>query len=247
MTTNRLAILLAVLLGGLSTIYLLPAQTSHQQPVGIDMELPKMVAGGWLGYDQEVGDNERAVLGPGGTEFSRKTYKKARGKSLDGGDNIMASVVLSGQDMNTSIHRPEWCLKAQGWSIENSSTVSMMIPDRGKLVATRLKAMRFARDKETGKAISDSDGNKVVLRIIDYYWFVGYNDLTESHLTRNVIDWADRLMRGYNQRWGFVTVSSNITENFQVDGLDEKETDEMIQCFIQKIVPVTHKESVKFH
>ena len=247
MTTSRLAILLAVLLGGLSTIYLLPAQTSHQQPVGIDLELPKMVAGGWLGYAQEIGDLERSVLGPGGTEFSRKTYKKARGSGLDGGDNIQASVVLAGQDMNTSIHRPEWCLPAQGWTIEDSTTVPIVIPDRGKLVATRLKAMRFVRDKETGKPIADADGNKVVLRNLDYYWFVGYSDITESHTTRNMIDWADRLMHGYNQRWGFVSVASTITEDFQVDGLNEKETDEMLQGFIQKLVPVTHKESVKFH
>ncbi len=247
MTTSRLAILLAVLLGGLSTIFLLPAQTDFHQPTGIDLELPKTIPGGWLGYDQEIGDKERSVLGPGGTEFSRKAYKRARGKTLDGGDIILASVVLSGQDMNTSIHRPEWCLKAQGWNLEDSRTVGIMIPDRGMLSATRLTATRFVLDKATGKPAVDSDGSKLTMRIVDYYWFVGYNDLTESHLTRNLIDWSDRLMHGYNQRWGFITVSSTITENIQADGLDEKETDEMIRDFIQKLVPVTHKDSVKFH
>ena len=246
MTTSRLTILLAVLVGGFSTVYLLPAQSNIHQPVGINLELPKMVAGGWLGYDQEVGDQERLVLGPGGTEFSRKGYKRARGKSLDGGDNIQASVVLAGQDMNTSIHRPEWCLPAQGWTIENSSKVTIMIPDRGKLVATRLQNMRFVPDKETKKPIVDQNGNKVILRNLDYYWFVGYNGVTDSHTTRNLIDISDRLLHGYNQRWGFITVASNITENMQADGLDEKETDAMIQDFIQKLVPMTHKESVKF-
>ena len=149
--------------------------------------------------------------------------------------------------MNTSIHRPEWCLPSQGWTIENSSKVEILVPDRGKVVATRLKNMRFILDKDTGKPIADKDGNKIILRNLDYYWFVGYNDTTDSHTTRNLIDITDRLVRGYNQRWAFMTVAANITDNLQADGLDEKETDEMIQGFIQKLVPMTHKDSVKFH
>ena len=240
MTTSRLAILLAVLLGGLSTIFLLPAQNNFLQPVGIGLELPTTVPGGWFGYDQEVSEGERSTLGLG-TEFSRKAYKNGRG------DIIQASVVLSGMDMNTSIHRPEWCLPAQGWTIENSSKATIDLPDRGKLVATRLKNMHFITDKETKKPMVDAEGNKLVLRNLDYYWFVGYNTVTDSHTTRNVIDITDRLVRGYNQRWAFLTVAATITEGMQIDGLDENETDEMIVGFIQKLIPITHKDSVKFH
>ena len=240
MTTSRLAILLAVLLGGLSTIFLLPAQSNFFQPVGIGLELPANVPGGWFGYDQAISEGERSTLGLG-TEFSRKAYKNGRG------DIIQASVVLSGPDMNTSIHRPEWCLPAQGWTIENSSKTDIFIPDRGKLTATRLKNMRFIPDKETGKPLVDADGNKLLLRNLDYYWFVGYNTVTDSHTTRNVIDITDRLLHGYNQRWAFCTVAATITEQLQTDGLDEKETDEMIVGFIEKLVPITHKDSVKLH
>ena len=246
MTTNRLVILLAVLLGGFSTVFLLPAQGKHDQPTGIDLALPDVVPGGWHGTDQAVSDKERVALGLG-TEFSRKEYRRARGNTLRGGDAVQASVVLAGHDMNTSIHRPEWCLPSQGWTIENSSKVEILVPDRGKIVATRLKNMRFILDKDTGKPIADKDGNKIILRNLDYYWFVGYNDTTDSHTTRNLIDITDRLLRGYNQRWAFMTVAANITDNLQADGLDEKETDEMIQGFIQKLVPMTHKDSVKFH
>ncbi|MEO7318831.1 MAG: exosortase-associated EpsI family protein [Chthoniobacteraceae bacterium] len=245
MTTSRLALLLAILLAGLSCTFLLPDQSKFRQPTGIDLELPKAVGGTWFGTDQEISSKERVVLGET-TEFSRKEYKNARGRLPDSGDRIQASVVLSGADMNTSIHRPEWCLPAQGWTIENSSKVPIIIPDRGKLVATRLKNMRFIPDKETGKPITDKDGNKLIVRNLDYYWFVGYNTTTESHTTRNLIDITDRLRHGYNQRWAFVTVAANITENLQRDGLDEKETDEMILEFIKKVVPLTHKDSVKF-
>ena len=245
MTTSRLALLLAMLLAGMSCIFLLPAQNKFHQPTGIDLDLPKTVGGTWLGTDQAVSAKEHDSLGKD-TEFSRKAYKNARGRSLDGGDVIQASVVLSGTDMNTSIHRPEWCLPAQGWTIEDSSKVSILIPDRGKLVATRLRNMRFVPDKDTGKPITDKDGNKVVIRNLDYYWFVGYDTTTESHTSRNIIDITDRLRHGYNQRWAFMTVATNITDNLQSDGLDEKETDEMIVEFIKKLVPITHKDSVQF-
>ena len=246
MTTSRLAVLLAVLLAGFSTVFLLPAQEKFQQPTGIDLELPQMVGGGWFGSDQAVSEKEQTVLGKE-TEFSRKAYKNARGRLPDSGDVVQTSVVLSGADMNTSIHRPEWCLPAQGWTIENSSKVPIMIPDRGKLVVTRLKNMRFLPDKETGKPLADKNGDKVIVRNLFYYWFVGYNTTTESHWSRNFIDIADRLRHGYNQRWAFMTIAATITENLQVDGLDEKETDAMIVEFVQKLVPMSHKDSVKLH
>jgi hypothetical protein len=71
MTTSRLAILLAVLLAGLSSIYMLP-KGQQEQPVGIDLELPKMVGGVWYGRDLAVSDLERDTLGEG-TEFSRSS------------------------------------------------------------------------------------------------------------------------------------------------------------------------------
>ena len=240
MTTSRLVVLLAVLLGGLSTVFLLPAQSKFQQPVGIDLALPERLDGNWYGRDEKVSDNERFVLGAE-TEFARKSYRNARG------DTIQASIVLAGRDMNTSIHRPEWCLPAQGWTIANSGKVTLQIPGRGRLTVTRLSNMRFIPDGKTGKPVLLPDGTPITLRNLDYYWFVGYDGVTDSHVGRNLIDISDRLFHGYNQRWAFLTVAANITENQREDGLDEAGTDAMIQDFIQKLVPATHKESVKLH
>jgi hypothetical protein len=55
----------------------------------------------------------------------------------------------------------------------------------------------------------------------------------------------DRLMKGYNQRWAYITVSATITEGLIRDGLSEKETDAMIKDFIKKLVPLTHRDSVE--
>lgn len=239
MTTSRLAILLAVLLGGLSTVFLLPKQVPIQ-PIGIHMELPKMVGGIWYGRDQEVSDKERNSLGSD-TEFFRKLYTNARG------DEILASIVLAGQDMNTSIHRPEWCLPAQGWTIAGSKTTRVMQDGRAALTTTRLHNFRLLQDPETGKPILDNKGSHVALQNLDYYWFVGFDGVTSSHLSRNLIDISDRLRHGYNQRWAFVTVAANVTEGFRRDGLNEAATDAMLQDFIRKLSPLIHRETVRFH
>ena len=239
MTTRRLVILLAVLLGGLNMIFLLPAQSNFQQPVGIELALPQRLDGNWYGRDEKVSGGERDNLGAE-TEFARKSYRNARG------DTIQASIVLAGSDMNTSIHRPERCLPAQGWTIANSGKVTLQIPGRGQLVTTRLSNMRFVPDAKTGKPMLRPDGTPITVRNLDYYWFVGYDVITESHLIRNLIDISDRLRHGYNQRWAFMAVAANITDNLREDGLNEEETDVILRDFIQKLVPVTHKDSVKF-
>ena len=235
MTTSRLAVLLAVMLAGLSCVFLLPRQLRFQ-PVGIDLDLPKMVGGMWYGRDLAVSDLERNTLGEG-TEFARKSYTDARGRE------IMCSVVLSGQDMNTSIHRPERCLPAQGWTVATSEPVAIPLGDRGGLVATRLYNIRYVTDKE-GKSILGPDGKPLILHNINYYWFVGYSDVTSSHIDRNRIDIMDRLFKGYNQRWAYVTVAANVVGNAQEEDIAETRTDEMMKEFIKKLVPSTHKESV---
>jgi EpsI family protein len=237
MTTSRLAILLAVLLGGLSTVFLLPKQI-RLQPVGIELELPKMVGGVWYGREQEVQPVEQQVLGED-TEFARKLYTNARG------DEILASIVLSGQDMNTSIHRPEWCLPAQGWTVAGSSKATVPLRESLPLTTTRLFNIRMPRDKESGKPIVNGRGEQLVVKNVDYYWFVGYDGVTASHLGRNVIDITDRLLHGYNQRWAFVMVAATVTDNIKRDGLDERATDEMLRDFIGELVPMIHRETVR--
>jgi len=240
MTTSRLAILLAILLGGMSAIHFLPKQQSFEQPRGVTLELPKLVGGIWYGRDLEVSDRERGGLGAG-TEFARKSYTNARG------DEIQASIVLSGRDMNTSIHRPEWCLPAQGWTIAESQSAKLFLPDRGALPTTRLANMRLIRDPATGEPVPGRDGQPLTIRNLDYYWFVGYTGPTGSHFRRNCMDIADRLIHGYNQRWAFVMVMANVTEDFRTNGLNSEQTDAMLQEFIKKLVPAIHQESVRLN
>src|SRR4029077_11469918 len=132
MTIRRLASLQLILLGGLSLAFVLPKDIKLQ-PVGLDLTLPEFV-GDWHGADQEASKGEREILGPD-TQFVRKVYTK-------GTDEIFVSIVVSGPDMNTSIHRPERCLPAQGWTIADTRVTEIPIGSQ-ILKTTRLHNVRI--------------------------------------------------------------------------------------------------------
>jgi EpsI family protein len=228
MTTSRLAIVFAVLLASLSSVFLLPKQVGFM-PVGINLELPSSL-GEWWGNKVEVTQHEKDVLGPG-TDFSRVEYSNGRG------DRIQASVVLAGEDMMTSIHRPERCLAAQGWEFTPGDTRIVEIPGQGKLPVMRLKNHKLQKA---------SDGRQVPLQNVCYYWFAGFRDVTDSHFQRVRIDTLDRLKGGYVQRWAMMMITSNITAGIDKFGRDEKATDELLVGFIQKLAPELHKETIRY-
>jgi len=216
MTISRLLILQALLACGLGTIFLIPRETKIQ-PCRVRMELPEMI-GGWEGKPAVVTQAEHDGLAPD-TQFCRKVYD-------DGfGGQVLVSIVLSGHDLDNSIHRPERCLAAQGWQIVDSTSRTLPVPQApgGKLPVTRLHNMR-EQSLVKGKATTIYD--------LDYYWFIGYSDITASHFQREFIDMKDRLLHGYNQRWAFVTVAAEIA-----NGRDEAQTDEMIQGIIARVYP----------
>ncbi len=220
MITKRLLVVALVLLAGLSTVAFLPHST-ERSPAGIQMALPIFV-GNWIGEDAAVTEREREVLAPD-TRFARKTYT-----SLEG-DKIFVSIVLSGDDMTNSIHRPERCLPAQGWSLQSSEGRDLSIADGEKLAVTKLRDVRMIEQKD-GSAAGRLHG-------LDYYWFVGYQEMTPSHLERTGMDLRDRILHGYNQRWAYVTVASVVTQGWARNGRSEDATAAMTEDFIKELVP----------
>lgn len=224
MIIKRLATLQMILLGGFSSVFLLPKEIKVE-PAAVSLSLPEFV-GDWKGVDKQITEGERQSLGPD-TQFARKLYER-------GEDQIFVSVVLSGPDMNTSIHRPERCLPAQGFTISESKPVAIRLP-KGEFKATRLHTLQ---------AIPTRNGVPVTINGLNYYWFVGHNDVTESHLQRTWIDIRDRVLRGRNQQWAYITVAAPVTKDFRVFGRDEKQTDVIIQQFIAELLPQLQGESV---
>ena len=222
MKIRRLITLEVILLFGLGSVFLLPKKIEIQ-PAAIDLTLPEFV-GEWYGADQPVLQGERDILGPD-TQFVRKLYTNARG------DQIFVSIVFSGPDMSTSIHRPERCLPAQGWTVADTRIAE--IPTGNKILkTTRLHDVRSFRNE---------NGELVNVYALNYYWFVGHNARTPSHYQRTWIDIRDRVLRGENQQWAYVTIASTITKDFRVFGTDEKQTDDLIRAFISNLVPQIEK------
>lgn len=228
MTTNRLIILLAVLLTGLSSVYFLP-ETKGYMPTGINLALPEGL-GDWWGREGVITDHEREVLGPG-TEFARKQYTNGRG------DLIMASIVLAGDDMMTSIHRPERCLNAQGWACVPTGSRRVEVPGFGLMPIKRLKNERVEQL---------ANGQTVTVENVCYYWFAGFQDLTASHEARIWFDTRDRFRQGYVQRWAMMLVSANVTATHSKFGRNEKSVDEMLTAFVRDLAPQLHKDTVKY-
>ena len=228
MNVRRLALLQVILIAGLSSAFLVPTQ-SRIQPMGVKMELPESI-GQWSGVPQKVTQAEVDELAAD-TSFARRMYSNAFG------DQILASIVLAGEDPDNSIHRPERCLPSQGWTIMDSRTVTMNAPNLpgGKLKVTRLHNLQ---------KIKDNHGNLHNVYNLNYYWFVGYTDVTPSAIDRAVMDIRDRVKKGYNQRWAYVTVAANITEGLVKFGRSEAASDQMLQSFIQDLFPRIVRPSV---
>jgi EpsI family protein len=230
MTTNRLAVLVSFLAFGLGTVFLLPK--SYEQPTGIRVELPEFV-GNWKGTDSELSEYERTTLGEkSGTQFARKLYR-----NLDGYE-ILVSIVLSGRDMSTAIHRPERCLQAQGWNLQESEAFSILLPQRGEFPAMQLRSTRLIRS-----------GEEAAMRELQtIYWFVGERSVTGSHWSRWAIDNRDRMLRGVNQRWAYILVSSAVPVPQDPKRLPEarKWSQNVLREFITMLAPKIHLDSVRY-
>jgi EpsI family protein len=228
MTIKRLLALNAVVLIGLGSVFVLP-NAPHRPDPGINMALPDYVGDWyeWKGQDAAVTQKERDTLGHE-TEFARKVYTNTQG------DAIFVSIVLAGNDMNTSIHRPERCLPAQGYTMMDSRRMKIDLPS-GPLSITRLHNMRPLNIESRPDLMEYS---------LNYYWFVGSTETTADHIERNFMDIRDRLLRGYNQPWAYVTVVSRISEKLQRNGKNEAQTDAMLDDFLKKLIPVMQKPTV---
>ena len=223
MITKRLITVQCVLLAGFGSIFLLP-NAGRTSPAGIAMTLPNVI-GTWFGDDAPITEKERAILAKD-TEFARKTYTSPEG------DQIFVSIVMSGDDMTTSIHRPERCLPAQGWQVRDSSQRAIQLQNGKPLNVTRLR---------NAQTIETPDKRRIEVTNLNYYWFIGYKNMTPSHLTRTGIDIRDRILHGQSQRWAYVTVAANVTHGIWQPDRTEEQTTEMVEKFMQQLAPHLQK------
>lgn len=217
-TPLRIAAL--VVLGGATAALCLLTPSPNTAPLGgVIMALPERI-GNFTGQVIAATPGELAIL-PKDTEIVRREY-------LDpAGDRIMASIVLSGGEKR-SIHRPEVCLPAQGWSMRGGKVERLTLADGNDLDVMNLS---LVRDVEVGP------GDRRQLYANYLYWFVGKDISTPHHWNRVFLTSYDRITKNLNHRWAYVIVMSIITEGFLPNGKNETQTVQMLKEFTAEIAP----------
>ena len=223
-----LPVLLGVLLGA---VYILPERGKVAESA-VRMDLP-LTLGEWRGKKVAVSQQELDILEKD-TEFAKADYFRSRsvlplpGRPMDF-DRINVSVVLSGYDINNSIHRPERCLPAQGHTIYSSTDIVIDLPNGRKLPVRRLQT------KQRIRLSADSDEIVVVDSLL-YYFFVGHDRVTNDHYGRTFIDMRDRLFKGQDQRWAYVTLATTMGEvPWSPRKVSPKEAEKMLAGFCKQL------------
>jgi Protein of unknown function (DUF3485) len=191
-----------VMAGSLSLIYVLP-QAGEMAESAARMDLPRESVG-WQFEAKAASEAEIKTLG-GETKFSKALCIRPRlgetgadGRALP--DLMELSIVLSGSDLNTSIHRPERCMPAQGHRIMEAKSIPLEVDGGHHFRAKRLLSVRTVPAQDAG-------GKPWELNCVTYYFFVGRNQITDNHLERTLIDMKDRLLHGLDQRWAYVSAT----------------------------------------
>jgi hypothetical protein len=197
-----------------------PAQKGDD--VGVSMELPYHV-GSLYAFSEGISQAELDIL-PKDTMYARKSYGSTDSDKLD---RITCSIVLSGAERR-SLHRPERCLPAQGWRIDNSHTETVSLASGRNLAVTALLLK---------KQVRQANGMPFTLRQYFLYWYVAHNITTPYQTERILLTNWDLLVHRENQRWAYVYVAANITHDFRPDGPDDAQTLEMLRQFIHDSVP----------
>jgi EpsI family protein len=227
-STRQLIVVVAILGAGILLTALTSDVTKVSEP-GIKMAngepfLPA-VAGHWTGGEQTgLSPEERQIL-PADTEGVRRAYTDAQGRS------IYCSVVLAGRDV-TSIHRPELCLKGQGWQLDAPQTMEI------ETAAAPGGTLRVSRMAATGSRPA-GEGRSAVLHTEFVYWFVGKDRTTPYHWQRILWTTEDRVLHNRNHRWAYFLINIPVDQRLAVENppAAREQAEQLIRQFIQDIYP----------
>lgn len=235
-----------LLLGGVTLVgfcstFLIPESPS-MKPSRLATNLPDMV-GDWSGKQLMIGEREMQILA-NDTSFERKYYTNDFDVTVPG---VTVSIVFSGADLNNSIHRPEVCLRTQGWEFmeERYCAVPKVFGDVD--LPVREIICRRIRLNPEGEPERSAAGELLYDWQLLQYTFIGHTAITPGHYSRTFHDIRDRLFRGYDQVWAYVTFSTIITAPYEelgvriglLDKMDAEQTRDFMADFIREVLPDT--------
>lgn len=148
---------------------------------------------GYISTNIPISAIELSML-PKDTVFGKKIYQ-----DWDGFQS-MVTTVLMGKD-RTSIHKPQYCLVGQGWTIDKTEQVNVKMtqPFAYDLPVMKLTATLRGKDKA---------GKQVLYRGLYVYWFVADQQITAKHTDRMWWMAKNLLTKGVLDRWAYISCFS---------------------------------------
>ena len=157
--------------------------------------------------------SERDVLPPD-TTIARRLYK------APGTPTYTVTIVLAGADPR-SIHRPQQCLPAQGYSIDRQSRRQMPVGSGDPLDLMVIDARR---------------GTGPAGRFSFAYWFVSPDHVTASHYVRLFWTMRDQLFFNRTSRWAYVALTIS-------EPLDTPEAQARLTAFLRLLLPAIQSQT----
>ena len=205
MKTNRVWTLAIMVVIGLSFVWVVP-NSGELRKSRLASDLPAQLEGR-ESVELQISAKERKILTEDTTFSRRRYYYNMRNANAP----IDVSVVFSGKDINNSIHRPEICLKAQGWNFESEKYITISV---GEIEIPFKEIVCFRpRIKNEYLPHENSRGEIIVDRRVQYYTFVGSEKIVAGHYERTWEDIRLRVLKGTDQQWAYITFASSITDN----------------------------------
>ncbi|HUC85793.1 MAG TPA: exosortase-associated EpsI family protein [Candidatus Acidoferrales bacterium] len=155
---------------------------------------------------------------PRDTSFGQRVYTAADGFQ------VQANVVLMGSS-RSSIHKPQICMTAQGWNIDDSASHVVALP-MVKPVSYELPVMRLIATRQ-GQL---KNGQTVTQRGVYVYWFVDADRFTPSHQTRMLWMAQDVVFKNELDRWAYISFFARC-----LPGQEEATFDRMKQLIVAAV------------
>ena len=131
---------------------------------------------------------------PKDTSYAHRVYRAPDGLA------VSTVIILMGAD-RTSIHRPDYCLPGQGWTIGQKTAVKIPI---GGGQPYDLPVMKWI----VHNSFPAADGRKQEVSGVYVFWFVADHEQTTDSVQRMWWLARDLLCTGVLQRWAYVSYFS---------------------------------------
>jgi hypothetical protein len=156
--------------------------------IAMKIELPENVPG-FISTNIPESDVELGYF-PKDTSYTRRAYQ------MGNTPPIYATIVMMGAD-RTSIHKPDYCLPGQGWTITEKSVVNVSLAG----VNYNLPVAKWL----ISNSFQSPDGARQTIHGIYVFWFVADNEQTPNFYQRLWWLTRDLVSTGVLQRWAYVS------------------------------------------